>query len=143
MDRPRRVVVQPLRRSGSIDVVAWHPTQHALAIMEVKTRLADLQDLLAKHDRKVRVARRLLPKEQGWRPTFVGRIVVMADGSGTGAAVHRHGAVLDTVLPARSVAIKQWFRRPDTNIAGIWFLRFTGESGAVRPRRSRLAVARA
>jgi transcriptional regulator with XRE-family HTH domain len=122
---------------GSIDIVAWHPQFRALVVIEVKTSIVDLQDLLATQDRKVRIATTLLPREQGWRPAHVARIVVLADGSTTRSAVARHRSVLDAVLPARTVAIKGWLLAPKADIAGIWFFPFTAGAGAMTRRRSR------
>lgn len=85
---------------GSVDIVAWHSSFQALAVIEVKTRIVDLQDLLATHDRKVRIATLVLPREQGWKPRWIGRLVVLPDRSPVRAAVDRHRAVLDAVLPA-------------------------------------------
>jgi transcriptional regulator with XRE-family HTH domain len=122
---------------GSVDVVAWQPTLRALAIIEVKTRIVDLQDLLATHDRKVRIGTRLLPREHGWVPRSIGRIVVVPDRSAVRAAVDRHGAVLSAVLPARTREIRRWVQSPDGNAAGIWFIPDTARGGTKRPQRGR------
>ncbi len=41
---------------GSIDIVAWHPETRTLLIVEVKTRIYDVQRLIAGVDRKARLA---------------------------------------------------------------------------------------
>jgi transcriptional regulator with XRE-family HTH domain len=40
---------------GSVDVLAWRPSERALLIVEVKTELSDLQNLLSVLDRKARL----------------------------------------------------------------------------------------
>jgi transcriptional regulator with XRE-family HTH domain len=122
---------------GSADIVARHPGSEALAVIEVKTRIVDLQGLLAMHDRKVRIATLLLPREQGWNPRWIGRLAVLPDRSAVRAAVERHRAVLDAVLPARTVEVKRWLRAADQNIAGLWFLLHTAGTGTVRTVRGK------
>lgn len=114
---------------GSVDVVAWHPTFRTLLVVEVKTRIVDLQDLLSTHDRKVRIAARLLAEEQGWRPSHMGRVVVLPNDSTTHDTVRRHRAVLDAVLPTRTVAVKSWLGAPERDLAGLWFVRPTTPPG--------------
>ena len=43
---------------GSVDVIGWHQTTGTLVIIEVKSRLLDVQDLFSTLDRKTRVVRR-------------------------------------------------------------------------------------
>lgn len=115
---------------GSVDVLAWHPDRSALVVVEVKTRLVDLQDLLSTLDRKVRIAAALLPKERGWRPVNVGRIVVLPDTSTSRDAVDRHRATFGAALPGRTIAVHRWLREPANELRAVWFLRSTGEAGA-------------
>lgn len=56
---------------GSVDIVGWHPPRRALLIVEVKTRIVDVQDLLGTLDRKARVVPGLLLHERGWRAVSV------------------------------------------------------------------------
>jgi transcriptional regulator with XRE-family HTH domain len=56
---------------GSIDVLCWFPASRAVLVVEVKTRLVDLQDLLSTLDRKRRLVH-VIAQEAGWRPLQVG-----------------------------------------------------------------------
>ena len=52
---------------GAVDLVAWHPRERALLIVEVKSTIVDLQDLVSTLDRKVRLVPKLLLAQRGWR----------------------------------------------------------------------------
>jgi len=118
---------------GAIDVVAWHPAARAILIVEVKSDLVDLQDLLGTLDRKARIAGAVLVPERGWLPAAVGRLVVVPEHPTLRAKVARHEAVLRPTLPARNREIRTWLRAPNGSLAGIWFVR-TDRPG---PRRAR------
>ena len=53
---------------GSIDLFAWHAATRTLLVIEIKTVIVDIQDLLAGIDRKVRIARSLAPSAAGGQP---------------------------------------------------------------------------
>ena len=55
---------------GSVDIVGWHPAARHLLIVEIKTRLLDI-DLLSTLDRKARLVPQLLARERGWEPAAV------------------------------------------------------------------------
>ncbi len=106
---------------GSIDVMGWYPPARALLIVEVKTKLVDLQDLLSKMDRK----RRLCPtlaRELGWRPLVVGSVLVLPEQTWARSAVDRFGPVFAAALPARTSNVRRWLRHPDRDLRAIWFL---------------------
>lgn len=132
---------------GSVDIVAWHPATRTLLLVEVKTRLVDVQELLATLDRKCRVAPQLLARDRGWRPEAVGRVVVVLDGSTARRVVARHGETFAAALPARSATVRNWVRRPSGPLAGLWFLSFTtggrGKGGSVTSERVRRPARRA
>ncbi|MEA2632936.1 MAG: hypothetical protein QOE66_3155, partial [Chloroflexota bacterium] len=50
-----------------IDILAWHPGRRALLLIELKTELVDMNELLGTLDRKRRLARRIA-QERGWDP---------------------------------------------------------------------------
>ena len=107
---------------GSVDVIGWHQTTGTLVIIEVKSRLLDVQDLFSTLDRKTRVVPPLLARERGWRATAVGRLVVLPGTSGQRKAVARHEAVFAATLPARSPEVTRWLRHPRGALAGLWFV---------------------
>jgi hypothetical protein len=109
---------------GSVDVLAWRPRERALLIVEVKTELDDLQDLLSVLDRKVRLVPRLVAAERGWRAAALGVVVVLRESSGARDAVARHLATFSASLPQRNVEIRRWVANPGASgLRGVWFLR--------------------
>jgi hypothetical protein len=44
---------------GVVDIVAWHPGRRALLIIELKTDIADVNELVGTVDRKRRLGRRI------------------------------------------------------------------------------------
>jgi transcriptional regulator with XRE-family HTH domain len=121
---------------GSVDVLAWHPVHRALLIVEVKTRIVDVQDLHASFDRKTRVVPRLIGRERGWRPTVVGRLLVAAATTANRDAVARHEATFQAAFPGESIAAKRWVRDPVGPLSAIWFLRNIRPTDRVDRRQS-------
>ncbi|MDQ2934159.1 MAG: helix-turn-helix domain-containing protein [Chloroflexota bacterium] len=107
---------------GSVDLVGWHATTRTLLLVEVKSRLLDVQDLVSTLDRKVRVVPQLLARERGWRATALERVVVLPETSGQRKAVARHVAVFSSAFPARTGEVRRWLLGPDGSLAGVWFL---------------------
>jgi transcriptional regulator with XRE-family HTH domain len=129
---------------GSIDVFAWHAGSRAVLVVEAKTRIVDLQNLLSTEDRKRRLAP-ILGRKLGWSPIVVGSIVVLPEETWARSAVRRYGAIFDAKFPMRTAEVRRWLKSPLGDMAGIWFLvndapgdpkRKSGGSMRVRPRRS-------
>ena len=129
---------------GSIDVLAWHPACRAVLVIEVKTVVVDLQDLLASMDRKRRLAGPIA-RELGWNPIRVGTLLVMPEETQARHAVDRFRSVFDVAYPDRGRLVQRWLRSPDRDMRGVLFLlnfghngpkRRPGGSRRVRPMRS-------
>ena len=131
---------------GSIDIVGWHPRYRSLLVVEVKSRLVDLQDLLSTLDRKVRLAPGLLRIERGWRPEAVGRLVVVRESGFARSVASVHGSIFEAALPDRSRRCRGWIQEPRGPLRGLWFLSGTAVGGARRnssgDRRVRRPLAR-
>jgi transcriptional regulator with XRE-family HTH domain len=119
---------------GSVDIIAWRQDRLALLIVEVKTRLVDLQELLSTLDRKVRIVPGLLARERGWTARSVGRVLVVAETAGNRLLARRHGATFVSTLPARNVEVRRWLGEPVGGLAGVWFLHDKRAPLAMRER---------
>jgi transcriptional regulator with XRE-family HTH domain len=117
---------------GSIDIIAWHPLARVLLVVEVKTRIYDVQALAAGIDRKGRLAAPLLERDRGWVATAVGRLLVVPELTANRALVERYASIFEAALPARSRQVRSWLRRPSGPLAGVWFLSSTNHIGGIQ-----------
>ena len=70
---------------GVIDILAWHPGLRALLVIELKTDIVDVNELVGTFDRKRRLAAQIA-KERGWDPVSVSAWLIVGDGSDEPAA---------------------------------------------------------
>lgn len=128
---------------GSVDVVGWHAPTGSLVIIEVKSRLHDLQDLLASLGRKIRIVPGRLRDERGWEPARVGRVVALPGTTSNRAVIDRHRAIFDTSFPARAGSLRRWLRGPSGDgVAAVWFVSSSRVLTATRPHRVRSSRSR-
>jgi transcriptional regulator with XRE-family HTH domain len=120
---------------GSIDVLAVRPSTTALVI-EVKTEIASVEEMLRRLDMKARLAPKIVVDRHGWRPSTIGTALVVLDTSTARRQVKRHASVLDATLPMRGRELTRWLRRPSGSIHGLAFL---SPSNPTRQRREKRA----
>jgi transcriptional regulator with XRE-family HTH domain len=96
---------------GIVDIVAWHPPTRALAIVELKTDVVDVNQLLGSVDRKRRLGPRIA-RDLGWSPTSVSAWVIVAPSRTNRRRIAAHGAVLRSALPADGRTIRAWLADP-------------------------------
>src|SRR5688500_13691404 len=95
---------------GSIDLFAWHAATRTLVVIEIKTVIVDIQELLASIDRKARIGRSIA-LERGWRPARVVPMLLVAEGSTARRRITEH-APLFSRLALRGRAAMAWLREP-------------------------------
>ena len=74
---------------GVIDFVAWHSVRRALLLIELKTELVDIGDLMATADRRRRLAPRIA-RDLGWDPLVVGVWVLLRETTTNARRVREH-----------------------------------------------------
>jgi transcriptional regulator with XRE-family HTH domain len=121
---------------GSVDILAWHAGERVLLIIEVKSRLTDLQDTLASLARKVRIVPNLVSRE-GWRPARTAHLLVVLGTTANRRVVAQHPYVFDTTFPERARQVLGWLRRPLGALRGLWFVSPTTVGAPARRRRAR------
>jgi len=104
-----------------VDVLAFHPLLGALLIVEVKSAVPDMQDMLAGVDRKARLGPQLAA-DRGWRVRSVSRLLVLPDGRTARRRLVDHAAIVGQVFPLRTAAVRRWIARPVGAIGGVLFL---------------------
>jgi len=120
---------------GSIDLLAWHAPTRSLAIVEVKTEIASVEETLRRHDVKLRLAPKPAAERFGWQAVNVGRILVVLESSTNRRRVERHAATLGRAYPTRGWAVHRWIRAPDAPIRGLVFLSISAPRGSGRQER--------
>lgn len=125
---------------GSCDLVAWHPRTRTLLVVEVKSRIGNLQDLLQRLDVKVRLGE-ILARQLGWPPPqAVVRALVAADDRNSRRVVERHAALFNAFGPRGRVAIA-WIRAPSAAVGGLLWFEQPADSdtgGSMRTERVRI-----
>jgi transcriptional regulator with XRE-family HTH domain len=106
---------------GVIDIVAWNPTRRALLIIELKTALVDVNDLMGTMDRRRRLARRI-SADRGWDPRTVSVWVVLADTPTNRRRLAAHATVLRAAFPADGRTMRGWLRDPTRAVSALSFL---------------------
>jgi transcriptional regulator with XRE-family HTH domain len=125
---------------GSVDVLAFHTEHGALLIVEVKSRLTDLQAFLASFGRKLRLVPDLVRSEPGWDVHHVGRVLVITGTTANRAIVQAHGAVFNVSFPTRARGFHRWLRAPVGPLAAVWFVSGSRRTTGMRVRRVRRAA---
>jgi transcriptional regulator with XRE-family HTH domain len=106
---------------GIIDVLAWHPGRRILLVIELKTEVVDVNEMLGTLDRKRRLARSIA-RDRGWEPLEVGVWLVLAEGRTNRRHVATHASVLRAKLPMDGRGMRAWLRRPVGAVAALTFL---------------------
>lgn len=115
---------------GVIDVLGWHASSRSLLVVELKSELVDIQELIGSLDRK----RRLAPTisiERGWDPATVSTWVIVGESRTNRRHVAQHAMLLRTAFPANGHALGPWLRAPVTAVSGLSMLSY-GHQGNLR-----------
>lgn len=106
---------------GVIDILAFHAARRKLLVIELKTQLIDVQELLSAIDRYRRLAPRLAA-ERGWDARETATWVVLRDTTTNRRRVAAHATVLRSALPHDGRTVRGWLREPQGRLAALSFL---------------------
>lgn len=110
---------------GRIDVLAYHPGLRILLVVEIKTWLDDVQDLLGRLDIKRRIAPKVAA-ERGWSVAAVVPAIVFREKRTTRRRLSTHAPMFAS-FQLRARAAAAWLRRPRQPVpAGILLCRTRG-----------------
>jgi transcriptional regulator with XRE-family HTH domain len=99
---------------GVVDVLGYHATRRMLLVIELKTDIVDVNDLVGSVDRKQRLALEIA-HSIGWPVDRFARVstwIIVADGRTTRRRVDAHRAMLRTAFPADGRVISGWLVDP-------------------------------
>lgn len=106
---------------GRIDVLAYHPVIRILLVVEIKTRLDDVQELIGRLDVKRRVSP-MLAGECGWHVSAVVSAIVVREGRTARRRIAEHAALFAS-FSLRARAAMAWLRQPRVPVvAGLLVL---------------------
>ena len=106
---------------GVIDVLAWHAATSSLLVIELKTEIVDVNDLMTTVDRRRRLAPRITA-DRGWHPKSVSVWVAVADSRTNRRRLARHVAVLRSKLPDDGHRVRGLLAEPTAPIAALSFM---------------------
>jgi hypothetical protein len=109
-----------------VDLVAWHAATAALLLVELKTELVDLGDLLATMDRRRRLAS-VIGAGLGWTPSSVGAWVLLTEARTNRRRLSQFSTLLRAAFPADGRSMRRWLARPDASVSALSFLPFSSQ----------------
>jgi transcriptional regulator with XRE-family HTH domain len=103
---------------GVIDILAWHEPTRSLLVIELKTAIGDVNELLGTMDRKKRLAAQVA-HERGWDARTVSAWLIVADTRTNRRRLDAHMSVIRNAFPDGTWAIRRWLRRPRETLAAV------------------------
>ena len=103
---------------GVIDLLAFHVPTGSLLVIELKTLLVDVNELVGTLDRKARLARRIA-SERGWEATSVSRWVIVMRTKTNSRRMSAHRSVLRAAYPDDGRTMRSWLRAPAGRVSAL------------------------
>ncbi len=97
---------------GVIDLLAWHAATGSLVVIELKTAIVDVDELIGTLDRKRRLAARIAAS-RGWPARSVSAWLIVADSSTNRRRVADHRTLLTSALPRDGRSLAPLFLHPE------------------------------
>jgi transcriptional regulator with XRE-family HTH domain len=105
---------------GFIDILAWHASTRTLLVIEVKTEIVDVGEVLGTLDRKGRLAPSIA-RGLGWHATSVARALIVAEGRTNRRRVAAHAATFASALPSDGRTLRAYLRHPTGTLGAVSF----------------------
>src|SRR3954468_215985 len=103
---------------GSVDVLAFDRLARVVAVVEIKSELAGVEETVRRLDVKARLAPGLCLARFGERPARVARLLVLPRSATSWRAVRRFSSTFDVALPQRGRAVSRWLAQSQGPLAG-------------------------
>jgi transcriptional regulator with XRE-family HTH domain len=105
---------------GVIDQLAWHAAAAHLLLVEFKTELVDVNELLGTMDRKRRLIRQIAA-DRGWQPRLLSIWLIVADTSTNRRHAREHATLLRSRFPHDGRQLRGLLRDPVSALSGLAF----------------------
>lgn len=116
---------------GVIDILAFHSPTGSLLVIELKTEIVSIEDLLMTMDVRLRHAVDIA-RARGWQPRTVSAWVVVAESDLNRRRVRRHAAALRSAFPADGRTMRAWLLHPRGPIRALSFWANFGQNTATQ-----------
>jgi hypothetical protein len=126
---------------GVIDILAFHPQTGSLLVIELKTELISLENLLTTMDVRMRHAA-AIARDRGWHPRTVSGWVIFADSTTNHRRVNAHRSALRSAFGADGRAMRGWMHSPSGAIRALsfWSVRSSTTTNLTLAGRRRVRV---
>jgi len=125
---------------GIIDILAFHSPTGILLVVELKTEIVEVEELVGVMDRRRRLAIRIAG-ERGWRAQTVSCWVIVSESQTNRRRLAAHTGVLRHAFPIEGPAMREWLRHPQGEVSALSFLSkprsVSGKTNESLPRRVR------
>jgi transcriptional regulator with XRE-family HTH domain len=108
---------------GIIDILAWHAKHQMLLVIELKTDIADVNELVGTLDRKRRLAVQIARKH-GWSVANGAKVsawLIVAESRTNHRRVQAHKTMLRGALPLDGRSMAGWLADPSRPIGAVSF----------------------
>lgn len=106
---------------GIVDLLGWHAASQTIAVVELKTAIVDVGEILGTLDRKRRLGLKIA-ESQGWAATFVSAALIVAEGTTNRRRVHDHAATFRAALPDDGRLWRGWLQQPRGEVHALSFV---------------------
>jgi transcriptional regulator with XRE-family HTH domain len=103
---------------GVIDVLAYHAPTRSLLVIELKTAIIDINDILGGLDRKKRLAAKIAA-QRGWDVATVSCWLIVDEGRTNRRRLHAHRHVIRHAFPDDGRRAFAWLRDPVGQLAAV------------------------
>lgn len=105
---------------GVIDILAFHQPAGSLLVIELKTEVVSIEDVLMTMDVRVRHASKVA-RERGWHARSVSAWIVIAESDTNRRRVRASSATLRSAFPSDGRAMRAWLANPRGPIRALSF----------------------
>lgn len=124
---------------GVIDILAFHPASGSLLVIELKTAIVDVNDLVGSVDRKSRLAIGIA-RERGWAARSVSRWVIVMRDRTNQRRIEAHRSMLRAAFPGDGHAMRSWLARPTDSVSALSMWSTVALTDGSRTRSQRIRV---
>jgi hypothetical protein len=106
---------------GIVDILAWHAACRMVVVIELKTELVEINELMGTLDRERRLAPDMA-RDRGWNAASVSTWVVLAGSRTNRRALASHETVLRAKFPVDGRRLRGWLPWPNGRVDALSFL---------------------